>query len=109
MEGNKEEVKHILVVKFKPETSEERVEELIKEFSKLTDEIKTIKHFIWGKDESTANLHQGNTHVFQLTFQSMDDVNAYIAHPAHMAFAQQLLGATDSIILMDYKPITVNL
>ncbi|KAI3865483.1 hypothetical protein MKW92_053037 [Papaver armeniacum] len=105
----KTEVKHVLVVKFKPETTEERIDELIKEFVKLTDVFKSIKNFIWGKDESIANMTGGNTHVFQLTFDTMEDVNAYIAHPAHMGFAKQLLEATDSIILMDYKPVTVTI
>ncbi|KAK7854115.1 stress-response a/b barrel domain-containing protein hs1 [Quercus suber] len=37
-----------------------------------------------GKDVSAGNKSQGFTHVLESTFESMEGVAEYIAHPAHV-------------------------
>ncbi|CAM8951819.1 unnamed protein product [Rhodiola kirilowii] len=51
-----------------------------------------MKSFHWGTDVSVENMHQGFTHIFESTFQSVKGVSEYIAHPAHVEFADKLLG-----------------
>ncbi|CAM9000609.1 unnamed protein product [Rhodiola kirilowii] len=50
-----------------------------------------MKYFHWGTDVSVENMHQGFTHIFESTFQSVEGVSEYIAHPAHVEFADKLL------------------
>jgi len=52
-------------------------------------------------------MHQGFTHVFESTFESTEGIAEYIAHPAHVDFANQLLPFVEKAIVIDYKPTTV--
>lgn len=57
-----------------------------------------------GKDVSTENLHQGFTHVFESTFESTEGVAEYVAHPAHVEFANWFLSSAEKVVVIDYKP-----
>ncbi|KAK8608595.1 hypothetical protein V6N13_024014 [Hibiscus sabdariffa] len=124
MEEVKGVVKHIVMVKFKDETTPEKIEQLIKGYANLVNLIPPMKAFHWfyayplsltlfflfksgGKDVSAENLHQGFTHVFESTFESTQGVAEYVAHPAHVDFANLFLPYSDKIIIFDYKPTIV--
>ncbi|KAK8992917.1 hypothetical protein V6N11_048977 [Hibiscus sabdariffa] len=107
MEEVKGVVKHIVMVKFKDETTTDKIEELIKGYANLVNLIPPMKAFHWGKDVSAENLHQGFTHVFESTFESTQGVAEYVAHPAHVDFANLFLSYSDKIIIFDYKPTIV--
>lgn len=62
-----------------------------------------------GEDVSAENLHQGFTHVFESTFESVEGVAGYVSHPAHVEFANKFLAALEKVIVVDYKPTAVNL
>lgn len=79
-------VEHIVLFKFKPETTPEKVAEIIAAFEALPSKIKEIKSFKWGTNNSPENLNKGLTHAFILTFDSEKDRDAYLPHPAHKAF-----------------------
>ncbi|GJR76388.1 stress-response A/B barrel domain-containing protein HS1 [Tanacetum coccineum] len=57
-----------------------------------------------GRDVSTANMHQGFTLVFESIFETMDDVETYSAHLAHLQFSDHAMKLTDAILVLDYKP-----
>jgi hypothetical protein len=79
-------VQHIVLFKFKPETTAEKVKEIVAAFEALPSQIKEIKGFKWGTNNSPENLNKGLTHAFILTFDSEKDRDAYLPHPAHKAF-----------------------
>nr|WP_080236694.1 Dabb family protein [Spirosoma rigui] len=79
-------VQHIVLFKFKPETTPEKVKEIVAAFEALPSKIKEIKGFKWGTNNSPENLNKGLTHAFILTFDSEKDRDAYLPHPAHKAF-----------------------
>lgn len=60
-----------------------------------------------GKDVSAENLHQGFTHVFESTFESMEGVAEYVAHPAHVEYANLLIPCSEKFVISDYKPTVV--
>lgn len=62
-----------------------------------------------GGDVSTESLHQGFTHVFESTFESTEGIAKYIAHPAHVEFANLFLSKLDKVLVVDYKPTTVQI
>ncbi|XP_004508017.1 stress-response A/B barrel domain-containing protein HS1 [Cicer arietinum] len=109
MAETKETVKHIVIGKFKDEISEERIDELIKGYANLVNLIPTMKSFHWGKDVSGENLHQGYTHVFESTFESVEGIAEYVAHPTHVEYANLLLPSLEKVLIIDYKPTFVNL
>ncbi len=79
-------LQHIVLFKFKPETTPEKVAGIIAAFEALPSKIKEIKGFKWGTNNSPENLNKGLTHAFILTFDSEKDRDAYLPHPAHKAF-----------------------
>ncbi|XP_062178246.1 stress-response A/B barrel domain-containing protein HS1 [Alnus glutinosa] len=107
MEEQKGVVKHVLLAKFKDETQPDQIDQLIKGYAKLVDLIEPMKSFHWGKDVSIENLHQGFTHVFESTFESAEGVAEYIAHPAHVEFANLFLANLEKVLVIDYKPTIV--
>ncbi|KAK1318285.1 putative protein Pop3 [Acorus calamus] len=81
MEEVKGVVKHVLLARFK-------------------EDIKTFR----GTDVSVENMHQGFTHVFESTFESVEGIAEYVAHPAHVEFANEFLPTLEKVIVIDYKP-----
>ncbi|GAB2528718.1 Dabb family protein [Spirosoma aerophilum] len=79
-------VQHIVLFKFKPETTPAKVKEIVAAFEALPSKIKEIKGFKWGTNNSPENLNKGLTHAFILTFDNEKDRDAYLPHPAHKAF-----------------------
>ena len=79
-------VQHIVLFKFKPETTPEKMKEIVAAFEALPSKIKEIKGFKWGTNNSPENLNKGLTHAFILTFDNEKDRDAYLPHPAHKAF-----------------------
>ncbi|CAJ2649993.1 stress-response A/B barrel domain-containing protein HS1-like [Trifolium pratense] len=102
-------VKHIVLAKFKDEFSEQQIEEQIKGYANLVNLIPQMKSLHWGKDISAENLHQGFTHVFESTFESVEAIAEYVAHPAHVEYANLFLSSLEKVIVIDYKPTIVNL
>lgn len=79
-------VQHIVLFKFKPEATPEKITEIVAAFEALPSKIKEIKDFKWGTNNSPEKLDKGLTHAFILTFDSEKDRDAYLPHPAHKAF-----------------------
>ncbi|KAL3338000.1 hypothetical protein AABB24_030259 [Solanum stoloniferum] len=105
MEGGKGGVvKHIVLAKFKDGISPEQIDQLIKQYANLVNLVEPMKAFQWGKDVSIENLHQGFTHVFESTFDSLEGVAEYIAHPVHVEYANTLLPQLEKVLIIDYKP-----
>ncbi|MFD2932721.1 Dabb family protein [Spirosoma flavum] len=79
-------VQHIVLFKFKPETTPEKLKEIVAAFEALPSKIKEIKDLKWGLNNSPEDHAHGLTHAFILTFDSVKDRDAYLPHPAHKAF-----------------------
>ena len=81
-------VQHIVLFKFKPETTPEKLKEIIAAFEALPSKIKEIKDLKWGTNNSPEDHAHGLTHAFILTFDSTKDRDAYLPHPAHKEFGK---------------------
>lgn len=95
-------LRHVVLFKFKDDASAEDVKKVETAFKKLPSQIKEIKGFEWGTNNSPENLNQGFTHSFFLTFSSEDDRATYLPHPAHKAFGQLLGPYLDKVLVIDY-------
>ncbi|MFD2572625.1 Dabb family protein [Spirosoma soli] len=95
-------VQHIVLFKFKPETTPERVKEIVAAFEALPSKIKEIKGFQWGTNNSPEKLNKGLTHAFILTFDSEKDRDAYLPHPAHKEFGKTLGSSLDDVTVVDF-------
>ena len=79
-------LQHVVLFKFKPETTPEKVAEIVAAFEALPSKIREIKDFKWGTNNSPEKLDKGLTHAFILTFYNEKDRDTYLPHPAHKAF-----------------------
>ena len=57
-------LRHVVIFKFKDESSEEDVNRLNESFIRLGEEISVIKDFEWGLNDSPEDFHQGFTHCY---------------------------------------------
>jgi hypothetical protein len=93
---------HVVLFKFKEDTSAEKIRELESAFRNLPDKIDAIYDFEWGTDVSVENLQQGYTHCFIITFLSEADRDAYLPHPAHKELGTMLSPYLDSVLVVDF-------
>lgn len=95
-------LRHVVLFKFKDGTTDAEVKKVEDAFRALPSQIKEIKGFEWGINNSPENLNQGFTHSFFLTFNSEADRAVYLPHPAHKAFGQVLTPYLDKVLVIDY-------
>jgi hypothetical protein len=95
-------LRHVVLFKFKDEATADQVKQVETAFRKLPSEIKEIKSFEWGINNSPENLNQGLTHCFFLSFNSEKDRDAYLPHPAHKAFGAIVKPYIDKVVVVDY-------
>ncbi len=88
------EVKHIVVFKYKESATPAQIEEVTQAFKALKGKISGIIKFEYGVNNSPENLNKGFTHVYLLTFKDVASRDAYLPHPEHKKFGE-LLGKLD--------------
>ena len=71
-------------------------------FRALPQQIKEIKSFEWGTNNSPENLNQGFTHLFLVSFATEQAREVYLPHPAHKAFVEVLKPHLDKVLVLDY-------
>jgi hypothetical protein len=95
-------LRHVVMFKFKEEATPADVKKVEDAFKALPAQIKAVKAFEWGKNNSPENLNQGFTHCFFVTFRSEKDREIYLPHPAHQAFVEVLKPHLDKVMVLDY-------
>lgn len=95
-------LRHVVLFKFKPGTSEKDITKVREAFSALPSKIPQIVSYEWGTNNSPEGLDKGFTHVFFLTFKSEEDRAIYLPHPDHKAFGDVLGPHLDDVLVVDY-------
>ena len=101
-EGGQKHLRHVVMFKFKDSASVEDIKKVETAFRALPAQIKEIKAFEWGTNNSPENLANGFTHCFFLSFASEADRAVYLPHPAHKAFGAVLTPFLDKVMVLDY-------
>lgn len=95
-------LRHVVLFKFKAETSAENVKAIEDAFSALPAKIPQIHGYEWGLNNSPEGLNDEFTHCFFLTFKSEADRAVYLPHPDHKAFGALLGPHLDKVLVVDY-------
>lgn len=98
----KKMLRHVVLFKFKETSSSAQIKEVEDAFRKLPSQIKEVKGFEWGLNNSPEGLDQGFTHCFFVTFESEEARAIYLPHPAHTAFVNVLKPHLDKVLVVDY-------
>jgi hypothetical protein len=95
-------LRHVVLFAFKDDASAEDVEAVVAGFAALPDAISEINGYEWGTNVSPEGLNDGFTHCFTLTFASAESRDAYLNHPAHVAFVKTLGTCLERSLVLDY-------
>lgn len=95
-------LRHVVLFKFKDESSETDVKKVVDAFAKLKESIPQIADFEYGTNNSPEGLNNGLTHCFLVTFTSEEDRDVYLPHPKHKEFVELLKPHLDSATVVDY-------
>jgi Stress responsive A/B Barrel Domain len=98
----KKMLRHVVMFKFKDSTTPEQVKSVEVAFGKLPQQIKEIKGFEWGTNNSPESHSQGFTHCFFVTFADEAGREVYLPHPDHKAFGKVLGPHLDKVLVIDY-------
>ena len=102
VESKEQLLRHVVLFKFKDSSSAEDVKKVEDAFRHLSQKLKLIKNFEWGKNNSPENLNGGLTHCFLVTFKTEKDRDEYLTHPDHQAFVEVLKPHLDKVTVVDY-------
>jgi hypothetical protein len=95
-------LRHVVLLKFKPETTAAQITEIEEAFCALPKKIDTITDFEWGTDVAPEKRSEGFTHCFLVTFATEAGRDAYLPHPAHQEFVKLLKPQLDKVLVVDY-------
>jgi len=98
-------IRHIVLTKFAPDVSEEKIEDLYAKFAALVAELPGASGFTGGRSESPENIERGYMHGFVIDFDSWDALQNYADNDVHKALGGQLVaqavGGIDGILVLD--------
>ena len=105
--AKKDQVRHVVVFKYKPGATEAQIKEVTDALSALQDKIPGIMAFEHGVNNSPEGKNQGFTHVYMLTFENAAARDNYLPHPEHKKFGEFLrnTGIFEDVFVVDYVPV----
>ena len=102
----KEQIRHIVVFKYKPDANQDQIKQVTKAFGELQNKIPGIVAFEHGVNDSPEGKSQGFTHVYMVTFEDAEARDTYLPHPEHKKFGELLgqLNVLEDAFVVDYAP-----
>ena len=98
-------IRHIVLTKFKPGTTEDKIAEIYAGLSALSEQLPGARNFTGGRSESPEQIERGYMHGFVIDFDSWDALQTYADNPEHQALGSQLVansvGGVDGILVLD--------
>ncbi len=99
---SKEPVRHVVMFKYKPGTTEEQIRAVTDAFRELKNRIPGIVSFEYGSNNSPEGLSRGFTHVYVVTFEDANARDTYLPHPAHQQFGEVVGPRLEDVFVVDY-------
>jgi len=95
-------VRHILLIRFKPEATAEAIDAVEAAFLAIPSKIEGVDSVEWGENDSPENKNEGFTHCVLMTFTDDAARSHYLPHPEHKALVSIFRPTLDEIIVFDY-------
>jgi hypothetical protein len=91
---------HVVVMKFKPEVTEEQIRDLEKSLDQLPNKILDIKMYEFGRDI----LRSPRSHDFALVslFANPMALERYQNHPEHMPVVEKIKLMCENVVTVDF-------
>jgi len=94
-------IRHLVLPKFKADTAPALVQAIEAAFAALASKINAVQKLEWGTNNSTEGQAKGFTHCFNPTFVDQAARAAYLPHPAHLTFIEQIKPALEDVLVLD--------
>ncbi len=98
-------IRHIVLTKFKPDTSEDTIAAIYAGLAALTDKLTGASNFTGGRSESPEQIERGYLHGFVVDFDDWSALKAYAENAEHKALGARLVenavGGIDGILVLD--------
>lgn len=98
-------IRHIVLTKFTPDTSEDKIAEIYAKLSALADDLPGAQNFTGGRSQSPEQIERGYMHGFVIDFDSWDALQNYAGNAEHKRLGAQLVanavGGIDGILVLD--------
>jgi hypothetical protein len=96
-------IEHVVLLKFKPTTSEKTIKDLYRQLEELKGLIPGIRSFVGGPYSSDEGLNQGYTHGFVMEFESAKHRDNYLPHPEHERVKSAIIPNIDGVVAFDFE------
>jgi hypothetical protein len=93
-------INHVVLMKFKPETTEESIRELEQILDQLPNKIQDIKMYEFGRDI----LRSPRSWDFALValFANPTAIERYQQHPEHLPVVEKIKGMCENVVTVDF-------
>jgi len=93
-------LKHVVLFKFKPETTETEIAALAEGLGALPDVIKEIREFVFGRDI----IHSERSYDFALVslFDDLPAMQRYQVHPDHQKVIAHVRTISSAVVAVDF-------
>lgn len=95
-------LRHIVLYKFKDGLPADEVQLVVDTFAGLPKKIDTIVDFEHGTNVSPEGKSEGLTHAFVVSFRDEAGRDAYLKHPAHLAYVDVVKNRREKVVVFDY-------
>lgn len=98
-------VRHIVLIRFRPEVSSAVISELFAELHRIEGKVPGLLAITSGRSESPEKMERGYMHGFVVDFADWDGLQAYQDNAEHQALGAKLVahaeGGKDGILCFD--------
>jgi hypothetical protein len=94
-------ITHLVLFKFKPETTEAEIQQLAEGLGGLPQKIEEIREFRFGADV----IHSERSYDFGLvsSFDDLDALQGYQVHPEHQKVVTHVKEITSGVVAVDFE------
>lgn len=94
-------IKHVVLFKFKPETTEEQIEQLAAGLGALPEVIEEIREFVFGRDV----IRSERSYDFGLVslFDDLAALQRYQVHPDHQQVVAHVKQVCSGVVAVDFE------
>ncbi len=94
-------IKHLVFMKFKPETTDAQISEIEAALGALPDAIGEIREFVFGRD--VVRSERSYDFALVSSFDDLDAMGRYQVHPDHQAALVGIKAAVASVVAVDFE------
>jgi hypothetical protein len=98
-------IRHIVLIRFRPDVSEQDIKRLFAELHQIKGKLAGLLAITSGKSESFEQMERGYMHGFVVDFSDWAALQAYQDHPEHQQLGAKLVaaaaGGKDGILCFD--------